>query len=104
MPVFSSKMTLFGKAGPYTKLGMASIPGRTPKKGAQLEAGLEPQLQAYADVTLERHCELWEQVQGVRVSPRTMGRAIKRLDWTRKKRHWQPVNATRRSPPAGESK
>ncbi len=81
-----------------------AIPGRTPKKGAQLEAGLEPQLQASADVTLERHCELWEQVQGVRVSPRTMGRAIKRLDWTRKKRHWQPVNATRRSAPAGESK
>src|SRR5260370_16407220 len=24
MPVFSSKMTLLGKAGPYTKLGMAS--------------------------------------------------------------------------------
>lgn len=74
-----------------------AIPGRPAKKGAQLEAGLLAQLQAHPDVTLERHCELWEQVHGQPVSPRTMSRAIKRHGWTRKKSLWVPVSATRRN-------
>jgi hypothetical protein len=61
------------------------IPGRPPKKRAQVEAGVLPQLQAHDDATLEQHCDLWEQTHSERVSRWTMSRAIKRLGWTRKK-------------------
>lgn len=73
------------------------IPGRPSKKLAPLQAGLVAQLQAHDDVRLEDHCRLWEQTSGVKVSAATMSRAIKRLGWTRKKRHWQPANAAKRS-------
>jgi len=62
-----------------------AIPGRPPTKRAPVEAGVLPQLQAYADATLEQHCAMWEQTHGERVSRWTMSRAIKRLGWTRKK-------------------
>jgi transposase len=62
-----------------------AIPGRPPKKRAQVEAGVMPQLQAHDDATLAQHCDLWEQVHGEHVSRWTMSRAIKRLGWTRKK-------------------
>ena len=61
------------------------IPGRPPKKRAQVEADVLPQLQAYNDAKLEQHCAMWELAQGERVSRWTMSRAIKRLGWTRKK-------------------
>ena len=63
-----------------------AIPGRPPKKRAQVEAGVMPQLQAHDDATLEQHCDLWVQAHGERVSRWTMSRAIKRLGWTRKKK------------------
>ena len=45
------------------------------------------QLEKNAEATLERHCELWEQKRGVRVSLATMSRAIRnKLGWTLKKR------------------
>lgn len=81
-----------------------AIPGRPAKKRLHVQMDLEAQLQASPDVSLERHCELWEQAHGLRVSPRTMSRAIKGLDWTRKKSHWQPVNATRKTEPVGASR
>jgi transposase len=37
-----------------------AIPGRHAKKGAALLAGLQPQLDAYPDATLEEHCQIWE--------------------------------------------
>lgn len=78
-----------------------AIPGRPAKKAAQLEAGLLSQLQAHPDVSLEHHCQLWEQTHGEQVSSRTMSRAIKRIGWTRKKSRWVPLNATRRNEPSG---
>lgn len=81
-----------------------AIPGRTPKKQAKLQAGLEPQLRAHDDATLEQHCALWEQTSGEQVSRWTMSRAINHLGWTRKKSHWQPASATRRSARTGGSK
>jgi transposase len=81
-----------------------AIPGRTPKKRAKVEAGLEAQLRAHDDATLEQHCEFWEQAHGEPVSRWTMSRAIKRLGWTRKQSHWVPASATRRSAPPGEHK
>ena len=81
-----------------------AIPGRTPKKLAALQAGVVEQLQAYPDVTLQRHCERWEQSHGGRVSRWAMSEAIKRVAWTRKKSRWQPANAMRRNESTGVSK
>lgn len=79
-----------------------TIPGRPPKKRAQVEAGVLPQLQANADATLEQHCEMWKQTHGEDVSRWTMSRAIKRLGWTRKKSRSGRQGATKRSEPLGE--
>jgi len=55
------------------------------------------QLEENDDATLERHCELWEQKTGVRVSISAMSRAIRwKLGWTYKKRRWVPPSATKR--------
>jgi transposase len=53
------------------------------------------QLEENDDATLERHCELWEEKTGVRVSISAMSRAIRhKLGWTYKKRRWVPPSAT----------
>ncbi len=62
-----------------------AIPGRPPKKRAQVQANLEAQLRAHDDATLEQHCELWAQTHNEVVSRWTMSRAIKKLGWTQKK-------------------
>ena len=80
------------------------IPGRSSKKYAPLAAGLVAQLQAHPDVVLDEHCRLWEEAHGMQVSTSTMSRAIRRLGWTRKKKHWVPLNATMRSGPLSERK
>jgi transposase len=80
------------------------IPGRAPKKRTTLEAGLEPQLWAYDDATLQHHCELWEHTHGERISRWTMSRAIKRLGWSRKKRRWVLPSATTRKGPDGANR
>ena len=61
-------------------------PGRPPKKGAALHAGLIPQLEAHPDATLAEHCQWWEDAYGVPVSSATMSRAVQSLNWTRKKK------------------
>ena len=63
-----------------------AIPGRPSKKGAALQAGLLPQLEAHPDATLVEHCQLWEASYSILVSSATMSRAVKRLNWTRKKK------------------
>lgn len=63
-----------------------AIPGRPSKKGAALQAGLLPQLEAHLDATLVEHCQFWEATYGVQVSSATMSRAIRHLNWTRKKK------------------
>jgi len=58
------------------------------------------QLETNDDATLERHCELWEQKTGVRVSVSAMSRAIReRLGWSYKKRRWVPPSETKRREP-----
>lgn len=55
------------------------------------------QLEENDDATLERHCEMWEEKRGVRVSVATMSRAIRhRLGWSFKKRRWVPPSETKR--------
>jgi transposase len=63
-----------------------SIPGRPARKGVALQAGLLSQLEAYPDATLAEHCQFWEATHDIQVSSATMSRAIKRLNWTRKKK------------------
>jgi len=55
------------------------------------------QLEENDDATLERHCELWEQKTGTRVSISAMSRAVReKLGWSYKKRRWVPPNETKR--------
>jgi transposase len=79
------------------------IPGRPSKKFAPLQAGMVAQLEAHSDATLEAHCQMWKAQQGVAVSTTTMSRAIRRIGWTRKKRRWVPLNATKKHERPGES-
>jgi|ThiBio_1000_plan_1041568.scaffolds.fasta_scaffold14305_2 transposase len=69
-------------------------PGRSRTRHIRPEhdAALWAQLEAHGDAILTEQCRLWHETQGVVVSEATMGRAIRRLGWTRKKRHWQPAS------------
>ncbi len=81
-------------------------PGRTPTILATDEEkrAMWEQLEANAEATLERHCELWVERNGVRVSLATMSRAIRhKLGWTYKKRRWVPPSETNRREVLGES-
>ena len=73
-----------------------AIPARPSKKVTPLQAGLQAQLQAFPDATLSQHCPYWEQRSGMQVSRWSMSRAIKGLDWTRKKRRSEPLHAMKR--------
>ena len=58
------------------------------------------QLEKNDHATLERHCELWEEKTGVRVSASAMSRAIRqKLGWSYKKRRWVPPSETKRREP-----
>jgi len=64
---------------------------------AEERRALWEQLEANDDATLERHCEMWEQKRGVRVSLSAMSRAIRhKLGWSYKKRRWRPPSETKR--------
>jgi len=85
-------------------LAPKAIPGRPAKKRDAVCADLLPQLEANPSATLEEHCQMWKAEHGQEVSAKTIGRAIKRLGWTRKKSRWWPPNATKRHGKHGESK
>ncbi|MGH7511239.1 MAG: helix-turn-helix domain-containing protein [Gemmatimonadales bacterium] len=85
-------------------LAAKPIPGRPRQISREQDAQLAAQLRAHPDVTLTQHCQLWQQAQGVRVSPATMSRAIQRLGWTWKKSRWWPPSGTRLSGPPGGSR
>jgi transposase len=72
------------------------IPGRPRAITREQEAILRERLQAAPDATVVEHCAWWAELQGQRLSEVTMWRAIRRLGWTHKKRHWRPASATRR--------
>ena len=77
------------------------IPGRPRAiRGAQ-EAALRARLEAAPNATVLEHCAWWAEQTGQELREVTMWRAIRRLGWTHKKRHWKPVSATRRSAPRG---
>jgi transposase len=80
-------------------------PGRTPSICASVEQrrALWAQLEENSEATLERHCELWEKEQKVRVSVATMSRVVRKLGWTFKKSRWEPPSETKRTEVLGES-
>jgi transposase len=80
-----------------------AIPGRPSKKIALLQAGLVGQLRAFPDATLEQHAQYWQERQGMQVSRSSVGRALKRMGWTRKKRRWEQASAMKRREPHGAS-
>ena len=61
------------------------IPGRPSRNSPPLQVGLVAQLGAHP-MHAGMHCQIWEQEHGLRVSTTTMGRAIRRVGWTRKKK------------------
>lgn len=71
-------------------------PGRRAHIGPAQAEALELQLLAVGtEGSLELHCELWEETQGVRVSGPTMSRALAKVaGWTRKKRRCAPASKT----------
>ena len=80
-------------------------PGRTSSICATSEErrALWEQLEENEEATLERHCELWEERGGARVSVSTMSRAVRKLGWTFKKSRWVPQSGMKRSEVLGES-
>ena len=55
------------------------------------------QLEENDEATLERHCQMWEQKRGGRVSVSAMSRAIRhKLGWSYKKRRWVPPSETKK--------
>ena len=60
-------------------------PGPALRIGPTDQPALQAQVAAAPDATLAEHCTAWEQAHGVRVSPPTMCRALRRLGWPLKK-------------------
>ena len=64
-----------------------------PRKGksatlpASQERLLRFQLEQFPDATLQEHAERWNADHSTTLSQWTLGRAIRRLGWSRKKRH-----------------
>lgn len=61
------------------------IPGPPARKREALEGALPEQVKLNPDLTLDEHCELFEELYGVKVSNATMSRAFKRLNLPLKK-------------------
>jgi len=61
-------------------------PGRRRMITPAQQAALATQLETNRDATIERHTQLWNKSQSMTISQWTMGRAIRRLGWTYKKR------------------
>lgn len=62
------------------------VPGPKPRIGPDDFAAVASQVDATPDATLFEHAAAWQKARGVRVSQWTMGRVIRRLELTRKKR------------------
>jgi transposase len=85
-------------------LERSPIPGGPRKIRREQDALVLARLEAAPDATVLEHCAWWAEHQGQLVSEATMWRALHRVGWTHKKRHWQPVSATRRRGRPGGSR
>jgi transposase len=70
-------------------------PGRPPLLSPEQLEVLRTQLLAQPEAYLDEHRDLLAIQIGVRVSPRTMSRLIRQLEFTRKKGRWVPASVTR---------
>lgn len=61
------------------------------------------QLEENGTATLEEHCRMFENGQGIRVSVATMSRAVRKLGWTFKKDRWLPPKETSKEEVLSES-
>jgi|SRR5215211_5814709 len=84
-----------GSAAPAAK------PGRPPRVGRERHAALAAQVRAAPDATLAEHCAAWAAATGLRVSPATMCRLLRRLDLPLKKSTSSPPSATPPRAPRG---
>ena len=101
--IFSISPTTLKRWLKMSREGKNLSPGVSTGRRRRILATLEEkrllwgQLQDNDDATLERHCELWEQKTGFRVSISAMSRAIReKLGWSYKKRRWVPPSETNR--------
>ncbi len=78
-------------AAPLTPL---VSPGRRRTISVEQQTAVGAQLDADPDATLAQHTQRWNATHNVQLSSRTLGRAIQRVGWTRKKRRWEPPNGT----------
>jgi transposase len=62
-----------------------SPPGRPQTIAPEHAAPLRAQWEAHHDASFATHARLWQESQGIALSEWTLGRAIRRLGWTRKK-------------------
>jgi transposase len=62
-----------------------SRPGPAPILEEAARARLQAQLAANPDARLRDHARAWQEAQGQRVSETTLWRALRALNWTRKK-------------------
>jgi transposase len=83
-------------------LASKPIPGRPARIEKVQQEALRSQIIASPEATLSRHCQLWEQAHGTRVSTATMSRAIRRLGWRYKNGRWVSPGAPRRFAPASD--
>ena len=108
--IFSISPTTLKRWLKMSREGKDLSPGVSTGRRRRILATLEEkrllwgQLQDNDHATLERHCELWEQKTGVRVSISAMSRAIReKLGWSYKKRRWVPPSETKRHEVLSES-
>jgi len=75
----------------YVRLGAGGSlrprisPGRPRALDAAGVVALRAQVAAYPDATIAEHQRLWQAAQGTAPSRATLGRALRRVGWTRKK-------------------
>jgi transposase len=100
---FSVSLTTLKRWLRMKREGKDLAPGVSTGRRRRILATLEEkkalwnQLEENDDATLERHCELWEERTGTRVSISTMSRAIReKLGWSYKKRRWVPPSETKK--------
>ncbi len=80
---------------PEDDLAPRTPPGQIPSIGPQHVLALTAQLDANPAASAEEHAGLWNEAQGTSLSQWTLGRAIRKLGWTRKKGRWVPPSGTR---------
>jgi transposase len=80
------------------------LPGPPARKREALEQKLPTQARLNPDLTLEEHCELFEEESGIEVSSATMSRAFKRLGLPLKKSPSRLASGTKNRGLAGEKR